>query len=160
MLDDRPTIYGEVILRNYLPAILDCVWSDSMPDTNSLVNGMQSINKRNLLQPVEYLNSHVIITTWSVGRDRFEFLIDILSGEVVGIRCVGFCSFRLSGERRFVLEPEKSLKRRSVQVNMYAGDQLKKTVELTEGTKDTGRRYKDYRKDRCSALYLYTSPVY
>ena len=133
VLDDRPTIYGEVILRNYLPAILDCVWSDNMPDTNSLVNGMQSINKRNLLQPVEYLNSHVIITTWSVGKDRFEFLIDILSGEVVGIRCVGFFSFQLSGERRFVMEREKSMKRNSLQVNMYAGDQLVKEEELLQG---------------------------
>lgn len=133
VLDDRPTIYGEVILRNYLPAVLDCVWSDSMPDSSSLANGMQSINKRNLLQPVEYLNSHVIITTWSVGKDRFEFLIDILSGEVVGIRCVGFFSFQLSGERRFVLEREKSMKRSSLQVNMYAGEKLEKTVELTEG---------------------------
>ncbi len=160
VLDDRPTIYGEVILRNYLPAILDCVWSDSMPDTNSLVNGMQSINKRNLLQPVEYLNSHVIITTWSVGKDRFEFLIDIISGEVVGIRCVGFFLFPAVRWEKICAGAGK-IHEAQIPAGKYVcrGSAGKNSGTDRRVCKDPGRYYKAYHKDRCSALYLCPLPV-
>lgn len=101
VLDARPTVYGEIVLHNYLPAISECVESDILLEKNVLDKVLQPLDKKKLLNEAERINNTTIVTSWLAEGRKFEFFIDTEEIKVVGVHHVGVFQIMREAKNRY-----------------------------------------------------------
>ena len=101
VLDAHPTVYGEIVLHNYLPAISECVESDILLEKNVLEKILQPLDKKELLKEAEKIDRTTIVTSWLAEGRQFEFFIDTEDINIVGVHHVGVFQIMREGRNRY-----------------------------------------------------------
>lgn len=85
-LDDAPTIFGEYVLHNYMPSLLR--FFDSK-DIDNPSQSIMSVDRKKATQKPNFIAPNIISIVWNARNLNYEFLIDIETGEAIGVHCHG-----------------------------------------------------------------------
>lgn len=84
VLEDKPTIFGEYVLHNYMPSLLR--FFDSKGIENPDMATMR-IDPKKITQKADFISSDTISVKWSVKDLLYEFYINVEDGEILGVHC-------------------------------------------------------------------------
>ena len=104
LLDDRPTVYGELVMHNYVPAIM------AMMPANNPVNhlymhwGMQGFSRKRVTEVTRIRRPGFIRIPWKAGTYEYELEISLDESSVVGVGFpkAGFSLFLSEGRKNAV----------------------------------------------------------
>lgn len=85
-LDDTPTVFGEYVLHNYMPSLLR--FFDSK-DIENPSQSIMSIDRKKQTQKPNFISPNTISIVWNARGLNYEFLINVETGEAVGVHCHG-----------------------------------------------------------------------
>lgn len=88
LLDHIPTVYGEVVLHNYLPAIVHSIKEMKLIQNDVLSQAMQPFKRAKVFQRADFINERLIETKWKTIFNQYIFVIDIVASTVVGMRVI------------------------------------------------------------------------
>lgn len=126
-LDNIPTLYGEVVLHNYMPAIVHAVKQTKLIENHVLSQAMQPFKRSKVLQTVEWINERMVETRWKTAWNQYIFWIDIVTSRVAGVRALknGFQIYQdLSGKRQYsyINQKQSCASEEKLLVNVYRGN--------------------------------------
>lgn len=85
IIDENPTLYGDYVLHNYLPAVIKLADRPEYADSEALPEIMQKLDKKNLYRAEPIIDSRFIHINCRAKKEEYSLYIDTLSGNVAGV---------------------------------------------------------------------------
>lgn len=88
VLDDTPTVHEDIVLHNYLPAIIKTITTTEIIKNDVITKTMQPLNKRKVLRRVVLDSKGCFDIQWKTDINEYIFTMDSASCRVVGVQVV------------------------------------------------------------------------
>jgi ribosomal protein S18 acetylase RimI-like enzyme len=85
IIDERPTLYGDYVLHNYLPGVIKLADRIEYADSDVLPEIMQKLDKKNLYHAEEIIDNRFINIDCKAKKEEYSLYIDTLSGNIAGV---------------------------------------------------------------------------
>lgn len=89
IIDEKPTLYGDYVLHNYLPGIIKLAGRIEYADSETLPKIMQKLDKKNLYRAEQIIDGRFIRIECKVKKEKYTLYIDTLSGDIAGVHMYG-----------------------------------------------------------------------
>ncbi len=85
IIDEKPTLYGDYVLHNYLPGVIKLADRLEYADSDALPEIMQKLDKKNLYRAEKVIDSRFIQISCRAKKDEYSVYIDTISGNIAGV---------------------------------------------------------------------------
>lgn len=88
VLDEKPTVHNDIVLHNYLPAIIKLITTKVVIENNILPKTMQPLGKRKVIKKVEVDSKGCFDMLWETDINEYVFSMDTTTCRVIGVKIV------------------------------------------------------------------------
>lgn len=85
IIDEKPTLYGDYVLHNYLPGVIKLANRIEYADSDALPEIMQKLDKKNLYRAEQIIDNRFIKFDCKAKKEEYSLYVDTLSGNIAGI---------------------------------------------------------------------------